>query len=72
VKVRTSVAFFQALPFNFDPLAFRQRVPLRIAENPHAVPSVPEGLISVNEYDFDSLTCGPDLRNVSRPVLKRA
>jgi len=45
-------------------------VPLRIAENPHAVPSVPEGLIAVNEYDFDSLTYGPDLRYVSRPVFK--
>jgi hypothetical protein len=63
----------RALPgssVNFDPFAFRQRVPLRIAENPHAVPPVGEGPIAVHEYDFDSLTYGQDLRYVRRPVFK--
>jgi hypothetical protein len=45
-------------------------MPLRIAENPHTVPSVRIGLIAVDEYDFDSLTCGPDLRNILRLVFK--
>lgn len=57
-------------PVNFEPFACRQRVPSNIAENPHAVRSVVEGLMAANEYDFDSRTCGPDLRYVSRPVFK--
>ena len=53
----------------FDLLAFRQLVPLRMAENRHAVPSKPEALIAVGEYDFDSLTCGLGIRNLSRLIF---
>ena len=42
-------------------------VPVKVKTS---VAPVPEGLIAVSEYDFDSLTCGPDLRYVSRPVFK--
>ena len=44
---------FPDAPVNFDPLAFGQRASLRIAKNPHAVPSVPEGFVAVVECNFD-------------------
>ena len=43
---------FPGAPVNLDPLAFGQRALLRIAKNPHAVRSVPEGFAAVVEYNF--------------------